>query len=430
MADRLTAAPVGATQRIESLDVLRGFAVLGILVMNIMTFAMPLAAYMNPTVYPELTPLNQWTFRVVHVVFDLKMMALFSMLFGAGAVVWASKPEERERPGALRAVWLRRMGWLLVIGMIHAWLLWEGDILVTYALCGLLVLWWIRRLPAPWLLGAAGVLFAVHALLNAFAGWITAEMFAESSVITSGMSPEELGRARSGMLEWMDPTQEQVAEQLDALRGSWWDTFEHRAGSTLMFQLQALPMYLFWRAAALMALGAALMKWRVFTGERSARFYAGMAVAGYALGLPLVLAGLLYNESHGYDVVRSSLVGSWGNLLGSVPVALGHAGVLLLVVRLGLVRTVTLGLARAGQMAFTNYLMQSVLCSLIFYGFGLGLAGELNRPAQALVAVGIWLVEILWSVAWLSRFRFGPAEWLWRSLTYWRLQPMRLDAHR
>jgi uncharacterized protein len=144
----------------------------------------------------------------------------------------------------------------------------------------------------------------------------------------------------------------------------------------------------------------------------------------------MVIAGLLYNEAHEYDFVRSSMVGSWGNLLGSVPVALGHVGVLILVVKLGLCRIVTLGLARAGQMAFTNYLMQSVLCSLIFYGFGLGLAGELNRPAQVLVAVGIWLVEILWSVAWLSHFHFGPAEWLWRSLTYWRLQPMRLDAHR
>jgi uncharacterized protein len=233
---------------------------------------------------------------------------------------------------------------------------------------------------------------------------------------------------REGILSWMDPTPEQIRDQLAALRGSWWDTFEHRAEVTAWFQLQGIPFYLFWRASALMLLGAALTKLRIFTGEREARFYAVMALIGYGIGIPLVVAGILYNESHQFDKLAFLTVGSWFNTVGSLPVALGHAGLILWVVRRGLLKPITLGLARAGQMAFTNYLMQSILCSLIFYGFGLGFAGELNRLEQELVVVLIWVVEILWSVAWLARYRFGPAEWLWRSLTYWRLQPMRRDT--
>lgn len=424
-----SARPVAQAVRLLSLDVLRGFALLGILAMNVMTFAMPLAAYQNPTVYPEDYAGNIWTYRVMHLVFDLKMMALFSMLFGAGVVIWSHKPRELERPGALRWLWMRRMGWLLVIGMIHAWWIWEGDILVAYAICGMVLLWWLRRLPPIWLTLVAAALFGVHLLLNFASGWWTEQLFSESSTITANMPPRTLVEARLAVKSWMGPTPEQVAEQLAALNGGWWEVFEHRARSTLWMQLQGIPFFLFWRCGALMLLGAALTKWGVFTGARTARFYAIMAAAGYAVGVPLVLAGMSYNETHGFELVSLVRVGGWFNTIGSVPVALGHAGLLLLIVKMGWLTALCTGLARVGQMAFTNYLMQSVLCSLIFYGWGLGLAGDLSRLQQQMVVVGIWIVEILWSVAWLSRYRFGPAEWLWRSLTYWRLQPMRrLDA--
>lgn len=439
MADRLTAAPVAEGQRIESLDVLRGFALLGILAMNVMVFAMPMAAYTNPTVFPEYKGVDRAVYWIVHTFFDLKMMGLFSMLFGAGVVVWSGKAKTRQEIGALRWLWIRRMFWLLVIGMIHAWLMWEGDILVSYALCGLLVLWWLRRLPPLWLVVVACAFFAMHLLLVAGQGFNTWLLFSEAEgaeQMRAGMAPEQLEAAREAARAFTAPGQQEIERQLAALRGGWYDVFRHRAKMTLMMQTQAFAFYIFWRATAMMLLGAALMKMGVLSGVRSTAFYARLAALGYGLGVPMIVAGILYNESHGFEIVRFGTIGGWFNVVGSVPVMLGHVGLIVWVVKKRFLRTLTHALARVGQMAFTNYLMQSVLCSLIFYGFGLGLAGDVGRLGQECIVVGIWLVEILWSVAWLKDHRFGPAEWLWRTMTYWRLQPMlraaapapRLDA--
>ena len=421
------AAPVAQTQRLQSIDVLRGFALLGILAMNVMVFAMPFAAYNNPTVYPEYEGTNRIVYWVTHTIFDLKMMALFSMLFGAGVVIWTRKATTPEDHRRLRWIWLRRMFWLFVIGMIHAWIIWEGDILVAYAVCGAAALWWLRRLPPVWLLIVAGAFFAIHLLLMGFMSSQTWLLFADvewAEQIRQSMTPEQLATAREEAAMFLAATPEQVAEDIAWLRGSWMELFKRRAEFTFMMQVFILPLYLFWRSTAMMLLGAALMKMGVFSAEKSPRFYAGMAILGYAIGLPMVVGGILYNESHGFDIVYFSLPGQWFNLIGSVPMALGHAGLILWVFKKGYLARLTFALSRVGQMAFTNYLMQSVLCSLIFFGWGLGMAGEFGRLGQQMIVVGIWIVQILWSVAWLSKYRFGPAEWLWRSLTYWKLQPM------
>lgn len=432
MVDVLTPAPVRQSQRFESLDVLRGVALLGIFAMNVMTFAMPLAAYMNPAVYPEYAGTNRLVYWALHLGFDLKMMGLFSMLFGAGVVIWSRKATTRAETARLRWLWIRRMFWLLVIGMIHAWLIWEGDILVAYALCGLLVVWWLRRLPVLWLLVVGAVFFAVHLLLLAGQGWFTWMLFSESEAaaeIRSQMMPaEDLAAAKEGMKAMMAPTQAQLAEQFAALRGDWLDVFEHRASMTLYMQAQGIPFWLFWRVTAMMLLGVALTKAGVLTGERSGRFYGLLALAGYAVGLPIVVAGILYNESHGFALAKYAGLGMSFNAIGAVPVMLGHVGLVLWILKRGWLSGLAHGLARVGQMAFTNYLAQSVLASIIFYGWGFGMAGELERLGQQAVVWFVWVVQILWSIAWLQRFRFGPAEWLWRSLTYWEFQPMRREV--
>jgi uncharacterized protein len=470
---------VSQGERLASIDVLRGFALLGILAMNVMVFAMPMAAYSNPTIFTEYSGTNRATYWVVHTLFDLKMMGLFSMLFGAGVVIWDRKRVELwardtgrqgqwlvghggrishcrlcgyDLGGHAQAgwdtrcpecgkaqsdkppfhfgtgLWVRRMLWLLVFGLIHGWLIWEGDILYSYALCGLMVVWWVRRLPPVWLFVVSGAFFAVHLLLAGFQGFQVWKLFSDSAAaasIRAESPPEAIAAGLEAIQNFMAPTPEQVQAEVAALRGDWGTVFRHRAGVTLMMEIQGFLFYILWRAAAMMLLGIALTKTGVFTGKRSEAFYGRMAVIGYAIGVPMIVGGIVFNESHGFGVVWFALVGTFFNLIGAVPMMLGHAGLLLWVVKKGYLARLTGALARVGQMAFTNYLMQSVLCSLIFYGWGLGLAGELGRLGQELIVVGIWVVEILWSVAWLSRYRFGPAEWLWRSLTYWELQPMR-----
>jgi uncharacterized protein len=158
-------APVATGDRIETLDVLRGFGLLGILAMNIRAMATPMSSYMYPYGLFEYEGANRAAFLFTSVVFDLKMMGLFSMLFGVGVLLYSAKLTEKGRPP--RGLWFRRMFWLLVIGLVHAYLIWGGDILVPYALCGILVLWWVRRLPA-WALAAGAAAFLTVGALRTF----------------------------------------------------------------------------------------------------------------------------------------------------------------------------------------------------------------------------------------------------------------------
>lgn len=427
--DERVLAPLTTAERYEALDVLRGVAVLGILAMNIMVFAMPLAAYSNPTVYLPYEGVNRIVYPIVHVLFDLKMMGLFSMLFGAGVVVYANKAERGMPIARVRSLWLRRMFWLFVIGMVHAYGVWEGDILVAYALCGVIVLWWLRRLPPVWLLVCAAGFFAVHILLSIGHG-VQAWFFLNEATTPAdvNMTPEKFEEARVMLKEFFAPTQEQIDQTLSAFRGGWLDVFAARAEMASMFQTSGFIFFIFWRATSMMLLGAALTKWGVLTGLRSNRFYLLLMLIGYGVGLPLVVAGIIYNNSTGFDSRMYPLLGAQFNTVGSLPMALGHVGLIVWLLKSRLLGLLGRALAAAGRMALTNYLMQSVIAGLIFYGYGLGYYGRLDRLEMELVVVGIWVVELLWSVWWLRRFRFGPAEWLWRSLTYMRPQPMRV-AH-
>src|SRR5262245_1554390 len=212
-------APVSSRDRIETLDVLRGFALLGILAMNIRAMAAPLSAYMYPYALFDYLGASRAAYLFTSIVFDLKMMGLFSMLFGAGVLLYAAKPTESGRPP--RGLWFRRMFWLLVIGLVHAYFIWGGDILVPYALCGLLILWWVRRLPAGALLAGAVALLAVGAALTIGhgLGW-------------EGMTDAE--RAQEAAI--MMPAPEQAREHLGWMLGPYTDTVARNAPSVFMFE--------------------------------------------------------------------------------------------------------------------------------------------------------------------------------------------------
>lgn len=175
-----------------------------------------------------------------------------------------------------------------------------------------------------------------------------------------------------------------------------------------------------------MLLGMALMKLRVLTGERSLRYYAILAGTGYAIGLPLILAGILLNQSINYHPPRSLYVDQF-NYFGSVAFTFGHAGLLIYLLKRDWLGPFRRPLVAVGRMAFTNYLMQSLICTTLFYGYGFGLFAQLDYAAQLVVVLAIWILQLVVSPLWLKHFLFGPFEWLWRSLTYWRLQPIRRE---
>jgi uncharacterized protein len=403
--------PVSQAERIVSLDVLRGFAVMGILVMNIQSFSMPGAAYMNPTVYGDLAGANYVVWYVSHLLADMKFMSIFSMLFGAGILVMTRRAETTGRSAA--GVHYRRMAWLLLFGLLHAHLLWYGDILYFYALCGV-VAFLFRRLPA-WVLIVLGIAaVSLDTWFSLFFQW----------ALEAGHIPADEGGAGS----WWNPPPETIDAELADYRGGWLGQLGHRVPTALFFETFLFLMFVAPRAGGLMLFGMALHKMGVFSARRSRGFYLALVLVGAVIGVPLIAYGVQRHEAAGWDVMYSFYLGGLFNYWASILVALGWVGAVMLVCKTEPLRALTKPLAAVGQMALTNYLGQTIICTTIFYGHGFGLFGSVSRVQQILIVAGVLAFGLIVSPIWLRFFRFGPFEWLWRSLTYLRLQPMQRET--
>jgi uncharacterized protein len=404
--------PVAASDRLESLDVLRGVALLGILAMNIRAMGTPFGAYVYPLAFWEHEGASRAAYIATSIVFDLKMMGIFSMLFGAGVLLYAAKATPGGR--APTGLWFRRMFWLLVIGLCHAYLIWYGDILVPYALCGILVLWWVRRLPA-WALCAASVVFlAIGGLLGAATG-----LFWES------MSEAD----RAAELRFWMPSRAAMEAETAALLGSYPEVVAHRAPLAFKAHTIFFAFFFLWRSGGMMLLGMALYKWGFLDGRWSQGAYARTALLCIPLGLGLAAYGVSELERLQYALPDRSVADLW-NYSGAVFASVGYAAAIILLVQGGALTWLRRRLAAVGAMAFSNYLLQSTITAVLFLGWGFGLAGQMDYAGQLLVVAAIWVLQLLASPLWLARYRFGPAEWVWRSLTYWHLQPMRRAAPR
>jgi uncharacterized protein len=402
--------PTPRAERIEGLDLLRGFAVLGILVMNIQSFAMVDPTYFNPTVSGDFTGVNFAIWFVSHVVAEMKFITIFSMLFGAGIVLLCTRAERSGQPPA--SVLRRRTVWLLVFGLAHAYLFWTGDILVWYAFSATLAyLFW--RLRPGWLAFWGVFFLAAGTGLYLFFQWSLPYW-----------PPEGVANVRL----WWDPPPEILAARLEAYRGGWLEQMRERIPGALALQTFVYLIFGLWRTLGPMLLGMAFLKWGIVSGQRSTRFYTTMAVVGLACGLPLVGYGLFWNFSHQWSWDSSMYAGSLFNYWGSLFIASAYIALVMLAWHGGWLKGVQRLLAPVGRMAFTSYILQTIVCTTIFYGHGFGLYGSTPRWGQALVVAGVWGVVIVFAHWWLARYRFGPLEWLWRSLTYRARQPMRLET--
>jgi uncharacterized protein len=399
--------PAAQPQRIPSLDVLRGFALLGILVMNIQSFSMIEAAYMNPAAYGDLTGVNRWVWKASHLLADQKFMTLFSLLFGAGVVLMTQKIEASGRSSA--GAHYRRMLWLLVFGLVHAYGFWYGDILVSYALCGMVVFLLRKRKPS------------VLAVIGIVALTVPSLLFYLTGSSTAYWPPETIEELR---VDW-NPESWRVAWELGVYRGGWQEQMAHRLPTAVKLQTMVLLVWFGWRAGGLMLIGMALLKWGVLSAERSKALYVSMVLAGFGLGLTLTALGIERNFAANWSVEYSLFHGMQFNYWGSLLAASGYLGAIMLVQQSTGFMRARRALAAVGRMAFTNYLAQTLICTTIFYGHGLGLFGSVQRWQQALVVLAIWSLQISWSALWLRHFPQGPLEWLWRALTYMRMPPMR-----
>lgn len=382
--------------RIQSLDVMRGFAVLGILAVNAALFAAPWQASANPNLAPlGVSTQTLWSWLVMHVLFEFKCITLFSLLFGASLYLVGGERGDAERGRVLH----RRLFWLLVFGLIHATLIWYGDILVTYALTGFLVMQ-ARSWPAYRLMIGGVALYALTLGLMHLAWLVPAGELAGMKSAIWAPAPAEVERVQA------------------AYQGGLVSALRENFSTWTLFITSSLAV-LVARTAGVMMIGMALFKMGFLSGK------APVWVYGFALALGAGALGLIgwqawLNARADFEFAHMQVRGTLANTALSIFVSIAYASLFVLLVKAG-ARLITAPLAAIGRMAFTNYIAQSLIMTTIFWGGrGFGLFGELDRPALWAIVWTIWAVQLIWSPLWLSRFQMGPLEWVWRRLSYAR----------
>jgi uncharacterized protein len=409
-----------AGARIATLDIVRGVAVMGILAMNIVAFAMPFQAYMNPVAFgmESDADLASWVFSFIFI--DGKMRGLFSFLFGASTLLVIERAAAAGESPA--RVHYARMVWLLVFGLIHYYFIWFGDILSLYALAGLL-LYFFRNLSVRKLIVWGCVLIAVQLLI--FTGLAASAAYLSQAAAAPNPEPEAVRQWQEMSRGFGVISGPALAEKLALFRGPYDGLVHHRliANTTEPFT----SVLLFgWETVAYMLFGMAALRSGFFRGEWPVARYRKWAAIGFGIGIPAyaALAYLLIRDDFSIPMVLALTMAATVPLRPLMVVAIG--ALVILVTRHGgpLVERI----AAAGRAAFTNYLGTSILMTSLFYGYGLNLYGTMSRIELWLVVLAMWALMLAWSKPWLDRFAYGPFEWLWRSLARGSIQKLRRSA--
>lgn len=388
-----------AIPRIPFLDMLRGLAVLGILVMNIQAFAQVELAYLNPYIQGPLSNADAVAHAIGYLFVEQKFISLFSLLFGISNWIVATNAQATGR-SAKAVHWRRNLG-LLLIGLVHAYLIWDGDILVAYAVAALLLTpalrWSVRRQVKT-----ALVFLSIPLLLSLLDVWLyTPNARAELYTSTIGS----------------------IDADIAAHRGTWLEAFRWRVDSSLDMHLLGLPFYLVWFVGGLMLVGMVLFRLGIARAVYPSRFYWIWSLGWLVPGLLLTQAGYLYQAGRNFDLGTVALGRDVLAYLGALMMAQAYLGFAVLFFRGALWPGLVNVFETVGRMALTNYLLQSVVATSLFYGFGLGWYERLSLVELVPVTLAIWAMNIVVSRLWLSRFRQGPMEWFWRRLTHWSGAP-------
>lgn len=410
--------PVRQAERLIALDLIRGIAVLGILFANITAFGHPQLAYSWPeamTGGPWASDKATWLFQLIFV--DHKFRGLFSVLFGAGVYLFL---ERAWASGKGRWLQFRRLCWLGVFGLIHYYLVWQGDILTAYAVTGIIALALVKMsVKAQWRWGIGLYIFGLVLMIVVMGGQYLATVNPRVAAQLNDEQRVQMAEAPQKMLESAakDVKLYQEGSYLEISRSA----IENDSDS-LLEELIFVPLT---ETLGLMLIGMALYRRGFFSGTwdpvKMRRWGWIGVVGGFAVTVPIALWPYL----SGFPIFQTMFAFNGLGRLAQLPIVLGIAA-LLVVNAPWLVQT---GLGKrfsaAGRMAFSNYLGTSVLMLFVFHGWALGLFGSLHRVELMGVVLATWVAMLLWSKAWLARYRYGPLEWLWRCLTYWRLFPLR-----
>ncbi len=391
-------------ERIVAIDVLRGIALLGMLLLNILAFGLPAAAYFNPSVDGATSGLDLLTYQFNWLFIEGAMRSIFCMLFGAGIILFT---QGKDAPAV--AYYARTLV-LCIFGLIDIFLLlWLADVLYVYGLAGL-VLYPFRN-ATPRLLCLMGATLLVVML----AGQTTnlANLHEANTTVNPELQVEFLELQTNHA-----PTAAALAEEISARHLGYWGNFNHFAAAAWRrASIDTLTGNL-WETIAMMLLGMALFKWGVISAARSNRFYLRLAAVGYCVGLSINAVEIHLAMASDYALDWTSPYFTPTYQFGRLGTALGHIALVMLWCRNVRVSRTQRALADVGRLALTNYLAQSVIGLVLFTGVGFALFGELERSSLYLIVPCIWLFQLGFSVCWLNHYRFGPMEWIWRWLTY------------
>lgn len=433
-----TAAPVNQQERLTIIDSLRGIAILGILLMNIPGFGLPSPVYGDPTVWNEIGTINFDVWYFIEMTVAGTQRALFSILFGAGIILFIGKKEDVSSGLMPAEYFFRRQLWLLAFGLFNAFvLLWFWDILFQYAVCGMILFAFRRLSPKALIIAAVICLFFqmtrdnvdFHRIKNTI---LTGEQLSQQDTTRVKLTEneKEIVGDMKGMKERtsVEAKKKRAEASVRKMTGDYATLYKYQSERSYEGEVEYTYFGL-WDVLIFMFLGMAFFKNGIILGTAETKIYWLLCLGGLLIGGFLTWLRLKQQidvNFNRYELTKNNSVELYE--LARAIRSVGIFGLIMLMYKSGWFKWLFSVLRPVGQMAFTNYLTQSLFMGLFFYGIGLGMFGKLQRYELYYVVGITWLVQIIWSHVWLRYFRFGPLEWVWRSLTYWKLQPMKKDV--
>lgn len=424
-------SPTADSGRISAMDTIRGVALLGILLMNITSFGLS-HAYFDPTVSGGAEGWDLRVWWINSMFFEGTMRGMFSMLFGAGIILFTSRATDTVQGVSVTDLYFRRITWLLLFGILHAYvLLWDGEILYAYALVGMVAFSFRVWKPKHLIIGAVVLLsfltlLSVKDYLVANYAYQHATAAEQKQKAGQSLTAEETKAIEKwqGIVADQKPSAEKIKEDIAGRNGSYFDIVWFKASINQFMETYIMYRYFFCDVLAMMLMGMAFLKNGIFKATRTNAYYLGMVGVGYAVGLTVNYFETAHMLREHFSVM-SREVTSITYDLGRLFTTIGHIGVIMLFIKSDVLPFLQRALAAVGQMAFTNYIMQTLICNTVFLGIGFGMYGKMMRHELYYVVLGVWLFQLVASPLWLRYFHYGPLEWAWRALTYWQRQPFR-----
>lgn len=417
-----------SSSRYLSLDFLRGIALFGILLLNIESFAYPASDFHN---YSIMSKINYYSWFGTQLLFEGSMRGLFSILFGASCIMILSKNHDVESID----IYYRRLLWLFLFGLFNAYvLLWHGDILYGYAIAGMF-LFPFRKLNPKWLI-IIGLSLSFMVFARSFYKY-TFDRRPKYLVYSSAMSDstmhhkplslkqKEAIQTFENMGAMMEKDTAAIKQERVAILGNYKAIFDKRWKDGEFLQTWKIyDMYNFWDSLMLMFVGMALFKMEVLTGVWPIKKYLLLALLCFSIAIPLRFWYLnsMYYDFEGFKAFYAKYVIPTGSTteFSRMLQSIGLMALLMAFYKTGWLKRLVKIVSKVGQMALTNYLLQSIICGLFYYGIGFGMFDKLEIHQNYIFVVFTWVFSIAFSNIWLHFFKFGPFEWLWRCLTYWR----------